>query len=240
MMMWIVWTISIALTIYLAIFIAPIIAAYAAMWGETYRVSVPEFSDRDGIPTESQQRLQPWLDDLIDRGFEIARYQVFHDNLVGKPRYAPYWGIVLQHQLPPIFAAVTDLPQSSSHQPIICSLSSYAQGQRSMTINLRQELAGDSLEQDDRICYVDGANVSELSSAHQQFIESLTLERLSIDEWLAIVDRQNWQGIERMLSAGKLVWVDRDRQIYRHSRRYMLKLFWQSLGSLWTQIRTAR
>jgi hypothetical protein len=60
--------------------LAPLLIVYGRSWGETFRVRMPESAAPDQMPSQIRDLLQPWIDELIDRDFQILNYQLFDDS----------------------------------------------------------------------------------------------------------------------------------------------------------------
>jgi hypothetical protein len=205
-------------------------------WGKShFRVSNTEIANAERMPNEIRDLLQPWIDSFIDRDFQVVNYQIFHDNLIGKPRYEPYWGLLLHHSSQQIFAGLTAILTPNVRRPVICSLFSYAPGAKLVTTNI-EDYQLDSTLLMSATHHLDGATLEELWLDHQSWIHSSEfdnkLERLTAPALLARLDREKQESIELQIDRREIIWVNRQQLIYRYDRWFTLKTLGKGLQSI--------
>jgi hypothetical protein len=213
----------------ISIFIAlPLLFAIGFLLWPTlpYRVRQAEYHDSDLLPGEISELFQPWIDRLIELDFEVVSYQIFHDDIIGEHRYAPYWAAIFQHSSQQIFASLTAITMLKNRDLLVCGLSSYWQNYKLVTTNIPNN---DIYSQSPlhKVNYRDRADIDELWTAHQDFINSFcsieSLERMTFTDWASAVDRETHEIVELRVKRNELQWVDRQQQIYRFNRWIALK-----------------
>jgi hypothetical protein len=221
----------------ISIFIAlPLLFAIGFLLWPTlpYRVRQSEYHDSDRLPDEIRELFQSWIDRLIELDFEVVSYQIFHDDIIGKPRYVPYWAAIFQHSSQQIFASLTAMTMLKNRDPVICSLSSYWQNYKLVTTNIP---ANDIYSQSPlhKVNYLGIAQIDELWTAHQDFINSFgsidSLERMTFADWANAVDRETLEIVEFRVSRNELQWVDRQQRIYCFNRWVTLQTIFKFIFS---------
>lgn len=192
----------------------------------TFRVRTAAYTNADLVPSDTSELFQPWVDRLIELDFEVVSYQIFHDDIIGEHRYAPYWAAIFQHSSQQIFASLTAITMLKNRDLVVCGLSSYWQNYKLVTTNIPNN---DIYSQSPlhKVNYRDRADIDELWKAHQDFINSFcsieSLECMTFTDWASAVDRETHEIVELRVKRNELQWVDRQQQIYRFNRWVALK-----------------
>ncbi len=192
----------------------------------TFRVRTAAYTNADLVPSETIELFQPWIDRLIELNFEVVSYQIFHDDIIGTHRYPPYWAAIFQHSSQQVFASLTALTILKNRDPVVCGLSSYWQNYKLVTTNISDN---DIYNQSPlhKVNYRDRADIDELWTAHQDFINSYCpierLDRMTFADWASTIDRETHEIVNLRVSRNELQWVDRQQQIYQFNRWVALK-----------------